>query len=72
MPPQIRATEYFCPTCPNSLLLYAERTGQMLQDVYLPREKKMVTVFFDLCYCRECTVSVWIQRDAYLEIEANR
>ena len=26
MEPEIRATEYFCPTCPETLLLYAERS----------------------------------------------
>ena len=59
---EIRATEYFCPTCPDTLLVYAERC-QTIHDVYLPAQKKMVTVIFEVCYCRDCEVSMWMQRE---------
>jgi uncharacterized protein YbaR (Trm112 family) len=61
MEPEIRATEYFCPTCPESLLVYAERS-QTIHDVYIPLEKKIVTLIFDVCYCPQCEGSLWVQR----------
>jgi hypothetical protein len=59
---EIRATEYFCPTCPDTLLVYAERR-QTIHDVYIPATKKMVTVIFEICYCRTCEGSMWMQRE---------
>jgi hypothetical protein len=57
-----RATEYFCPACPDTLLVYAERR-QTIHDGYIPTTKKMVTVIFEICYCRTCEVSMWIPRE---------
>jgi hypothetical protein len=61
MEPEIRATEYFCPTCPETLLLYAERS-QTIENVYIPLEKKVVALIFDVCYCPQCDGALWVQR----------
>jgi hypothetical protein len=62
MEPEIRTTEYFCLTCPETLLLYAERS-QTIENVYIPSEKKMVTLIFDVCHCPQCERSLWVQRE---------
>jgi hypothetical protein len=61
MTSEVRPTEYFCLTCPETLLVYAE-TSQTLQTVYTPGQKKPVTLIFDDCYCPTCQVRVWVQR----------
>lgn len=61
MPSEGRPTEYFCLTCPETLLVYSE-TSQALQTVYIPGEKKTVSLIFDDCYCPTCQGRVWIQR----------
>jgi hypothetical protein len=66
MAPELPKTEYFCPNCPNTLMLYADQR-QTIENVYLPEEKKVVTLFFDVCECPDCEISVLIERKLPVE-----
>ena len=38
-----------------------------IENVYLPEEKKIVTLFFDVCECPACEISVLIERKLPVE-----